>query len=144
MDYCDFISTSCTSCDFISIWRGVRVVRSINFYFMWFHFSLSILIKEKKKKNLFSICNNVRFHDKLFIPPPKKKKLGGVWFVFSNNHFQFLNNISRISIHFFTHTYFHKCFQTTIFSFQTHIPNGPLICVKPKQLTLRLNQKSKN
>ena len=25
----------------------------------------------------------------------------GVWFVFSNNHFQFLNNISRISIYFF-------------------------------------------
>ena len=43
--------------------------------------------------------------------------LGGVWFVFSNNHFQFLNNISRISTHFFTHTYFHKYFQTTIFSF---------------------------
>ena len=55
----------------------------------------------------------------------KKKKLfrisyshyGGVWFVFLNNYFQFLNNISRISTHFFTHTYFHKCFQTTIFSF---------------------------
>ena len=38
------------------------------------------------------------------------KCYGGVWFVFSNNHFQFLNNISRISTHFFTHTYFHKCF----------------------------------
>ena len=36
--------------------------------------------------------------------------LGGVWFIFSNNNFQFLNNISRISTHFFTHTYFHKCF----------------------------------
>ena len=35
---------------------------------------------------------------------------GGVWFVFSNNYFQFLNNISRISTHFFTHTYFQKCF----------------------------------
>ena len=43
--------------------------------------------------------------------------LGGGWFVFSNNHFQFLNNISRVSIHFFTHTYFHKYLQTTIFSF---------------------------
>ena len=38
------------------------------------------------------------------------KHLGGVWFIFSNNNFQFLNNISRISMHFFTHTYFHKCF----------------------------------
>ena len=26
--------------------------------------------------------------------------LGGVWLVFSNNHFQFLNNILRIFIHF--------------------------------------------
>ena len=40
----------------------------------------------------------------------------GVWFVFLNNHFQFLNNILCISIHFFTHMYFHKCFETTIFS----------------------------
>ena len=43
--------------------------------------------------------------------------LGGVWWVFSNSSFQFLNNISHISIHFFTHTYFHKSFQTTIFVF---------------------------
>ena len=43
--------------------------------------------------------------------------LGGVWFVFLNNYFQFLNNILCISTHFFTHTYFHKYFQTTIFSF---------------------------
>ena len=31
--------------------------------------------------------------------------------MFSNNHFQFLNNISHIFIHFFTHTYFYKNFQ---------------------------------
>ena len=50
--------------------------------------------------------------------------LGGVWFVFLNNYFQFLNNyfqflnnISRISMYFFTHTYFYKYFQTTIFNF---------------------------
>ena len=43
--------------------------------------------------------------------------LGGVWFVVLNNYFQFLNSISRISTYFFTHTYFHKYFQTTIFSF---------------------------
>ena len=40
----------------------------------------------------------------------KLRELGGVWFMFSNNPFQFLNNILRISIHFFTHTYFHKYF----------------------------------
>ena len=42
--------------------------------------------------------------------PKMPRRLGGVWFVFSNNNFQFLNSISRISTHFFTHTYFHKCF----------------------------------
>ena len=41
----------------------------------------------------------------------------GVWFVFLNNHFQFLNNISRISMHFFTHTDFYKYFQIIIFNF---------------------------
>ena len=38
------------------------------------------------------------------------KSIGGVWFVFSNNNFQFLNNITRIFTHFFTYTYFHTCF----------------------------------
>ena len=32
---------------------------------------------------------------------------------YSNTHFQFLNNIPCIFIHFFTHTYFYTCFQTT-------------------------------
>ena len=40
-----------------------------------------------------------------------------VWFVFSNNCFQFLNNISRIFTHFFTYMYFHKYFQIIIFNF---------------------------
>ena len=43
--------------------------------------------------------------------------LRGVWIVFLNNYFQFLNNITFIFTHFFTHTYFHKYFQTIIFSF---------------------------
>ena len=34
----------------------------------------------------------------------------GVWWVFLNNNFQFLNNILRIFIYFFTHMYFHKSF----------------------------------
>ena len=45
------------------------------------------------------VCNN--FYPFLY------EYLGGVWFMILNNHFQFLNNISRISMHFFTHTYFH-------------------------------------
>ena len=36
--------------------------------------------------------------------------LEGVWFVFLNNSFQFLNNISRILMYLFTHTYFYKYF----------------------------------
>ena len=47
----------------------------------------------------------------------EQRVLGSVWFVFSNNNFQCLKNITCISIHFFTHTYFHKYFQTIIFSF---------------------------
>ena len=34
-----------------------------------------------------------------------------VWYTHSNTCFQFLNNITRISTHFFTYTYFHTCFQ---------------------------------
>ena len=47
----------------------------------------------------------------------RNQKVRACLFVFSNNIFQFLNNISRIFIYFFTHTYFHKYFQTTIFNF---------------------------
>ena len=36
----------------------------------------------------------------------KGSQVWGVWFVFSNNNFQFLNNITRIFTHFF-HTFFH-------------------------------------
>ena len=45
------------------------------------------------------------------------KAFRSVWFVFLNNHFQFLNIILHILTHFFTHTYFYKYFQTTIFNF---------------------------
>ena len=51
----------------------------------------------------------------------------GVWFVFLNNNFQFLNNITWISKFFFTHTYFYKYFQITNFSFYTHISNEPIM-----------------
>ena len=40
-----------------------------------------------------------------------------IWFVFLNNYFQFLNNILRVFIYIFTHTYFHKYFQIIIFNF---------------------------
>ena len=81
-------------------------------------------IKIAEKKMFVGLVNNARdplvWH-KATETHLKKKKADAytfsIWFVFSNNNFQFLNNISRISIHFFTHAYFHKCFQTTIFSF---------------------------
>ena len=57
---------------------------------------------------------------------PGSESFRGDWFVFLNNNFQFLNSISRSSIYFFTHTYFHKYFQIIIFSFYTHISNKPL------------------
>ena len=38
---------------------------------------------------------------------------GAVWYDILSNNFQFLNNITRISTHFFTHTYFLKI-QTTL------------------------------
>ena len=53
------------------------------------------------------------------------ESIWGVWFVILNNHFRFLNNISRISTHFFTHTYFHKYFQTTISVFEHMYQTGP-------------------
>ena len=39
------------------------------------------------------------------------KLKGGVWWVFSNNNFQFLNNISCIFTHFFTYMYLYKNFK---------------------------------
>ena len=39
------------------------------------------------------------------------RKLGAVWYTYSNTCFQFLNNITCISTHFFIHMYFHTCFQ---------------------------------
>ena len=53
------------------------------------------------------------------------RHLGGVWYIHSNTYFQFLNNITRIFLHFFIHTYFYTCFQTTKLSNipLTHISN---------------------
>ena len=39
--------------------------------------------------------------------------LGAVWYEILSNSFQFLNNITRIFTHFFTHMYFKKI-QTTL------------------------------
>ena len=42
-----------------------------------------------------------------------------VWYVILSNNLQFLNNITRISTNFFTHTYFPKI--------QTTLPNEPTL-----------------
>ena len=40
-------------------------------------------------------------------------RIKAVWYIISNTCFQFSNNITRIFTQFFTHMYFHTCFQTT-------------------------------
>ena len=40
--------------------------------------------------------------------PHGRRNLGPIWYVILNTYFQFLNNITRISTYFFTHTYFQK------------------------------------
>ena len=72
--------------------------------------------KNLKKKTFFFLGTSSNFEiflKKICTMPLHEAllySLGGIWFVFLNNHFQFLNNISRILTHFFTHTYFHKYF----------------------------------
>ena len=48
-----------------------------------------------------------------------KNRLGGCLYSYLNNSFQCLNNITRIFIHFFTHTYFHKITILLEISYQT-------------------------
>ena len=50
-------------------------------------------------------------------------QLEGVCYTHSNKYFQFLNNIT----HFFTHKYFHICFQTTKHIFLSVCTKQPLI-----------------
>ena len=45
-------------------------------------------------------------------------KLVGVCYTHSNKYFQFLNNIT----HFFTHKYFHTCFQTIKYITPSYLP----------------------
>ena len=44
---------------------------------------------------------------------------------YSNTHFQFLNNITCIFIHFFINTYFHTYFQTTKYIFSNACTKHP-------------------
>ena len=55
------------------------------------------------------------------------KYLGPAWYTHSNTCFQFLNNITCISTHFFTYTYFYTCFQTTKHMFLNTCTKYPLI-----------------
>ena len=98
-------------CQPMTSWPGKKHPSSFSNLYSIFFFILSWIL------NIFVwfiLCYYWRIHWEQF---GMYGVLGGVWFVFSNNYFQFLNNISRISTYFFTHTYFHKYFQTTIFSF---------------------------
>ena len=55
-------------------------------------------------------------------PQPQLGAFGAIWYGILSNTFQFLNNIIRISIHFFTHvflktqtTLLKQCYQSIIF-----------------------------
>ena len=72
------------------------------------------------------------------------KNHGDVWFMFSNNNFQFLNNISRISTHFFTNTYFHKYFKQQFSVFKHTYQTGPMFLKKKKKRLNHVSQKNKN
>ena len=58
----------------------------------------------------------------------REKDFGPIWHHDLNNIFQFLNNITRISTHFFTHTYFQEI-QTTLLEqhYQTDSLNLPFL-----------------
>ena len=63
-----------------------------------------------------------------------RKYLGAVWYRSLNTFFQFLNNIIRISTHFFTHMYFQKNTNNVT---RTTLPNGPLVTKVSKLSSLR-------
>ena len=80
--------------------------------------------KKKKRKSFFSIprkSNQVMLRKNLFLATKKKtlsnqikkkvKIYRGVWFVFLNNYFQFLNNILRIFIIFLSARIFTNIFK---------------------------------
>ena len=61
------------------------------------------------------------------------KYYGPIWSSISNSHFQILNNVTHISTHFFTHTYFKKL-QTIILKllYQTppiYVQMNPFQCI---------------
>ena len=63
----------------------------------------------------FNQFNNSASHYPILRRKAKKKtekviSSFDIWFVFLNNYFQFLNNISYIFTHFFIYIYFYKYF----------------------------------
>ena len=89
-----------------------------------FLFPVCVCFSQKKKKKTpgkfgsssTSSLSLSLFFFIFFLYVYEKRYFGVIWFVLNNN-FQFLNNIICISIYFFTHIFFHKYFQITIFNF---------------------------
>ena len=73
--------------------------------------------KEIKMRELKYGGARINIKRKIRIGLMQFRNLRGVWYMFSNNNFKFLNNVIYISTHFFIHTYFHKHFQIRIFNF---------------------------
>ena len=66
------------------------------------------------RKNLFLATKKKTLSNQI---KKKVKICRGVWFVFLNNYFQFLNNILRIFIHFFYPYTFSQIFSNNNFQF---------------------------
>ena len=77
-------------------------------FFLNLFISLSLSLPRIRQRIYLELLIN---HYPIFFFKGKHQSVWGVWFMFSNNHFQFLNNISRILIQFFTYTYFTNIFK---------------------------------
>ena len=95
----------CRYLTFIYLLFIILIVESGKFY------NLNIFIKNTKRCKFFflrrkGVSQNTRKRKRQGLTHMNIcKYYGGVWFVFSNNNFQFLNNILRISTYFFTQTF---------------------------------------
>ena len=89
--------------------------------------------------NIWYVCSDVVLQPhfcilfKYWREKKKKNYLGSVWQCILNNSFQCLNNITRISTHFFTHTYFQKIQATLL---ERHYQTGLKVFVFDLKLYL--------
>ena len=78
---------------------------------------------EKEKKNPNLTQQNQVFHSQIVSLLYSFENVGPIWYMCLNICFQFLNNITSISIHFFTHTNLKKNWKLLF----KHVPNRPVL-----------------